>query len=73
MNVRRPNVSLLLCAALFACIALTGLTGYVQVRFDLHRFIFHKYLAYTSLILTGLHVVYNWKKVAGYIKALLRS
>ena len=72
MNLQRSDVSFALCSLLFLCIALTGLTGYLQVKLDLHRFVFHKYLAYSTLVLTGLHVIIHWKKVKGYVKRLLR-
>jgi hypothetical protein len=72
MNFQRVNVSFALCSLLFLCIALTGLTGYLQVKLDIHRFVVHKYLAYSSLSLTFLHILINWKKVWGYVKRLLR-
>ena len=72
MNFQRINISFALCLLLFLCIALTGITGYLQVKLDLHRFVFHKYLAYSTLFLTLLHVIINWKKVWGYVKRLLR-
>ena len=72
MNFQRVNISFALCFLLFLCIALTGLTGYLQVKLDIHRFVFHKYLAYSTLSLTLLHILLNWKKVWGYVKRLLR-
>ncbi len=59
-----------LCFFLFLCIALTGITGYLQVRLDLHRFVLHKYAAYASLWATGLHIFAHWKKVRGYIRKM---
>jgi hypothetical protein len=72
MNLQRTDVGFALCFLLFLCIALTGLTGYLQVKLDLHRFVFHKYLAYSTLFLTALHIIIHWKKVKGYVKRLLR-
>ena len=71
MNFQRADISFALCLLLFLCIALTGLTGYLQVTLDLHRFVYHKYLAYSTLFLTVLHTLINWKKVWGYVKRLL--
>ena len=68
MNLRRINFSFYLCTFLFACIALTGLTGYLQVKLDLHRFVLHKYAAYTSLAATLLHTAAKWRTILGYIK-----
>lgn len=71
MSRQTGKVSFCLCTLLFFSIALTGLTGYLQVRLDLHRFVFHKYLAYTTLILTLLHVGLHWNRIRGYVKQFL--
>lgn len=68
MKVRRFNINFLVCVLLFFCIGVTGFTGYLQVRLDLHRFIFHKYFAYASLIFTCLHLLFNWKTIKTYLK-----
>jgi hypothetical protein len=71
MNFRRIDISFILCLLLFFCIALTGLTGYLQVSLDIHRFVLHKYLAYSTLSLTLLHLLVNRKKVIGHISRFL--
>ena len=68
MSPRPIRFSFYLCMFLFACIALTGLTGYLQVKLDLHRFVLHKYAAYTTLAATLLHTATRWRTILGYIK-----
>ncbi len=70
MKLKRADVSVIFCLLLFLVAALTGLTGYLQVRLDLHRFVPHKYLAYSTLLLTLLHVVLNGKKVIRVLKRI---
>lgn len=68
MKPRYAELKTALCTLLFFCIALTGLTGYLQVKLDLHRFVLHKYAAYGSLILTLMHTLINWKKAYTIVK-----
>ena len=57
---------------LLVCIAVAGLTGYLQVRLDLHRFVLHRYFAYAGLILTAVHCMINGSRISGY-RRLLRK
>ena len=68
MRFGRLDINFLICVLLFFCIGVTGFTGYLQVRLDLHRFVFHKYFAYASLIFTCLHMLINWKKIKAFIR-----
>jgi len=70
MKSVRLDLSFTLCVLLFICIGVTGLTGYLQVRLDLHRFVLHKYFAYASLIFTCLHMLINRTKIKAYMKRL---
>ena len=47
-------------------------TGLIQLRFELHRFIYHIYGAYLLLILAFIHVFTNYKKLSIFIKNKLR-
>jgi len=48
------------------------ITGLLQVRFALHRFIYHRYGAYLLIFLAVIHVFANWKKISGFIKRKIR-
>jgi DMSO/TMAO reductase YedYZ heme-binding membrane subunit len=56
-------VSLLLLLFLAA----TGLAGYIQVRLDLHRFVYHRWLAYGTLVLGAVHLLFNIRKLVRYL------
>ncbi len=58
---------------LLACIAVAGLTGYLQVRLDLHRFVLHRYFAYAGLLLTAVHCMINGSRIAGYLRLLRKK
>lgn len=48
-------------------------TGLIQLRFELHRFIYHIYGAYLLIILAVAHVFTNWRKILGFIKNKIRK
>ncbi len=52
-------ISLLL---LFSIIV-TAILGLIQSKFELHRFVPHKYAAYITLFLTFIHLCFNFKKL----------
>ncbi len=70
--MKRWDFSFASCMLLCVCVAGAGLTGYLQVQLDLHRFVFHKYLAYASLVLMIIHMAFNWKKITGSLRKLFR-
>lgn len=49
------------------------ITGLIQLRFELHRFIYHIYGAYLIIALAVAHVFTNWRKVLGFIKNKIRK
>lgn len=51
MKLRRKIISYLLLFLLAAA----GLTGWLQVTLDIHRFVLHKWLAYATLIVAAVH------------------
>ncbi|MBI4243189.1 MAG: SagB/ThcOx family dehydrogenase, partial [Planctomycetes bacterium] len=44
------------------------ITGLIQVRFELHRFIYHIYGVYLLVFLSVVHLFANWKKIIRFIK-----
>ena len=63
MRDLRYLVSILLVLFVFA----TGIAGFIQTKLDLHHFIYHRYLAYGTLILSGLHVAFNFRRLYRYL------
>jgi len=59
---------LLICVLLWMLIS-----GLIQLRFELHRFIYHSYGAYLLIILAVVHVFANWRKFTGFFKKKFRS
>ncbi|MCP4717524.1 MAG: hypothetical protein GY868_20575 [Deltaproteobacteria bacterium] len=73
MRLQRSDMRVVISLLLLLVAALTGLTGYLQVRLDLHRFVPHKYLAYSTLLLIALHVGLNAGKMIGVVKKFRRG
>ncbi len=63
MNDVRYIISFLLILFVFT----TGIAGLIQAKLDLHHFLYHRYLAYVTLILSALHVALNFKKLYRYL------
>jgi hypothetical protein len=63
MNDVKYLVSLLLIPVVLS----TGITGLIQVKLDLHHFIYHRYLAYGTLVLSGFHLIFNFGKLYRYL------
>ena len=63
MNDVKYLVSLLLIPFAFA----TGITGLIQIKLDLHHFIYHRYLAYGTLFLSAVHVSFNFRNLFRYL------
>lgn len=57
---------------LILSVPLTGLTGLIQAKLDLHGFVPHRYFAYTTLFLASVHVILNFGALTKYVKTKLR-
>lgn len=71
--MKKSDISYIVSAALIILLAFTGITGFIQSQLDLRKFVPHKYAAYTSLVLSALHLYFHWGKLFGYIKIKLRK
>lgn len=66
--MRKRDLSYLTGILLVFAFLLMLVSGFIQLRFELHRFIYHIYTAYLLIILTLIHLLANWKKISGIIK-----
>ncbi|MCQ9205732.1 MAG: SagB/ThcOx family dehydrogenase [Omnitrophica bacterium] len=64
----KRNINYLTGIILTFVFLLMLISGLIQVRFELHRFIYHIYGAYLIIILAVGHVFTNWKKILGFVK-----
>jgi hypothetical protein len=71
--MKREDVNYIVSLLLLAAIILTGLTGYVQAQLELRRFVPHRYFAYLTLCLTGVHVYLNAGKIWRYLRRKFRT
>jgi hypothetical protein len=66
--MRKRNFNYIVCIILMFSLFFTFITGLIQVRLDLHRFLPHKYLAYFTVFLTSIHIFINFDKIKKFIK-----
>ncbi len=55
----------IILVCVFCCMLATGL---LQLRLELHRFIYHRYGAYLLIGLSVVHVLANWKTISASLK-----
>ena len=68
--MKRADFEIIISIMLMVAVCVTGLLGYFQSELELRRFVPHRYAAYTTLILTAVHVSLKWDKVWRYIRRL---
>ena len=62
----KRDLSYLTGVGLVFAVLWMSISGLVQLRFELHRFIYHIYGAYAVILLTVVHIFANWRKFAGF-------
>ncbi len=65
--MKRADFEIIISLLLMVAVCVTGLLGYFQSELELRRFVPHRYAAYTTLILTAVHVSLKWEKIWRYI------
>jgi hypothetical protein len=60
------SLKYVLSLLLFLSVLCTGMTGYLQSTLELRRFVPHRYFAYTTLTLTAVHVILNFKRLVRF-------
>lgn len=64
--MKKRDINYLVSILLLISLILTGITGYIQSKLDLRKFIPHRYFAYITLLLAIVHIVFNIKKIYHY-------
>ena len=70
--MKKSDLTLIVCLLLILTLIINGISGFIQVRLDLHRTTIHKYSAYSTLSLSLIHIVLHFNKLITYIKNVLR-
>ncbi len=66
--MNRTDFEVIVSVLLLLAVCVTGFLGYIQSELELRRFVPHRYAAYTTLILTAVHVSLKWDKLVRYIR-----
>jgi len=77
--VKKSDVCLIMCLFLILMLMSTGISGFIQVKLDLHRTTIHKFSAYATLSLAAIHdlsptihVSLHFKEILNRVKNLFR-
>ncbi len=71
--MKKPDISFIVCFLLILALAVTGISGFIQVKLDLHRTTIHKFSAYSTLSLSLVHILINFRKFINYAKKAFRK
>jgi hypothetical protein len=66
--MKHKDLDYVVIAATLFCGGYTALTGLVMDLLNMPLPVFHDYAGYACTVLAGVHIVLNWKKMAGYLK-----
>lgn len=69
--MKKIDFNYLISFILIISVLLTGLTGFIAAELEIHRFVPHKYFAYTTLVLVIFHLYFNLPKLFKYLKSRL--
>ena len=64
----RADFEIIISLLLILAVCVTGVLGYLQSELELRRFVPHRYAAYTTLVLTAVHVSLKWGRLLRYIR-----
>ena len=71
--MKREDVNYIVSFLLLLAICVTGMTGYLQSRLELRRFVPHRYFAYVTLGLAAVHVALNTGKIYRHLRRKLKG
>ena len=71
--MKKPDISFIVCFLLILALVITGISGFIQVKLDLHRTTIHKFSAYSTLSLSLVHILINFRKFINYVKNAFRK
>ncbi len=66
--MNRADFEIIISLLLILAVCVTGVLGYLQSELELRRFVPHRYAAYTTLVLTAVHVSLKWGRLLRYIR-----
>ena len=70
--MKKSNVSIIVCLLLILMLMSTGISGFIQVKLDLHRTTIHKFSAYSTLSLAAIHVLLHFKEIINRVKIVFK-
>ncbi len=66
--MNKADFEIIISLLLILAVCVTGVLGYLQSELELRRFVPHRYAAYTTLVLTAVHVSLKWGRLLRYIR-----
>ena len=66
--MKKQDVNIILSLILLVSIIFTAIFGFIQSNLDLHKFRYHKYGAYFTLICALIHVIITFPNIIKYFK-----
>lgn len=70
--MKKSDVCLIVCLFLILLLMGTGISGFIQVKLDLHRTTIHKFSAYATLSLAAIHIILHFKEIINRVKNLFK-
>ncbi len=70
--MKKSNVGLIVCLLLLLMLMTTGISGFIQVKLDLHRTTIHKFSAYSTLALAAIHILLHFKEIIKRVKNVFK-
>ena len=70
--MKKSDFFLVICLFLILMLMSTGISGFIQVKLDLHRTTIHKFSAYFTLSLAAIHVLLHFKEIVNRVKNLFK-
>ncbi len=70
--MKKSDVCLIICLFLILMLMSTGISGFIQVKLDLHRMTIHKFSAYFTLSLAAIHVLLHFEEIVNRVKNVFK-
>ena len=70
--MKKSDVCLIIFLFLILMLISTGISGFIQVKLDLHRTTIHKFSAYSTLSLAAIHVLLHLKEIIKRVKIVFK-
>lgn len=70
--MKKSDVCLIIFIFLILMLISTGISGFIQVKLDLHRTTIHKFSAYSTLSLAAIHVLLHLKEIIKRVKIVFK-